>query len=249
MNPDDVRSRLQADPAWAVYALGDLAPAHAPHCRWFTAPPSAVALLYGEFSTPIFWAAGDPAAFAHHERDLFAATELILQIKPEYEPLIRRHYHRVGLHRMWRMALRPADFAPAAPQPSDRRIELSELPVLQAFYDATPGDGPEFFQPSMLEHGIFYGAWAGGELVAAAGTHVYSVEQRAGAIGCVYTRADQRRRGHAARLTSALARALFNVGVDTVALSVREENVGATSVYARLGFHSHCRFFEGHAWR
>jgi ribosomal protein S18 acetylase RimI-like enzyme len=251
MNLDDVRSRLARDAVWAAYPLADLAPAHLPHCHWFTGEDHAIALLYDAFSSPIFWAAGQPDQLRAHFTHLFAAPELILQIQPPFELPVREHYDSVELQPMSRMALNLNWFAPVAGRPSDRRLSLADVPAIEALCadGAAHGEAPGFFFPSMLEQGVFFGAWLGRALVAVAGTHIVSSEERVAAIGNVYTRRDQRRRGHAARLTSAVSRTLLDMGIQTVALSVRELNFGAIALYTRLGFASHCRFFEGHARR
>jgi hypothetical protein len=54
-----IRTLLNQDPHWAVYALGDLDPRRQQYCEWHTRG-SSVALLYREFDAPILWAAGDP---------------------------------------------------------------------------------------------------------------------------------------------------------------------------------------------
>jgi ribosomal protein S18 acetylase RimI-like enzyme len=248
-----IRARLCADPAWAVYALADLTPAHAAHCRWLTPGPasSAIALIYSGFDTPIFWANGSAADLAPLADELFSAPQLILQIRPEMAPLVRARYSEVNLAPMWRMALSPGAFRPTAAGPADRRLSLADLPALERLYADGVQDSqqPDFFHSSMLEAGVFWGAWQGDEVVAVAGTHIVSREESAAAIGNVYTRRDARRRGHAARLTSRVTEELLGGGIGTVALSVRQSNPAAAAVYVRLGFHSHCEFFEGHAAR
>lgn len=250
---DEIRARLQADAAWAVYALGDLSPAHFEHCRWLSPSPDskALALLYSGFETPVFWAMGPPSELASLAAQLFAGPELILQIRPELAPLVRAHYDRVELHPMWRMTLDAREFRPVPHTAGDRRLTPADLPALVRLYEdgRRHGQQPDFFFPEMLGQGVFFGAWNGGELIAVAGTHIVNFEESAAAIGNVYTRGDSRRRGHAARLTSLVAGALRARGARTIALSVRQSNPAAVSVYARLGFTAHCEFFEGFARR
>lgn len=250
---DAIRRRLQADAPWAVYALADLAPAHFPHCRWLSPGPRspALALLYSAFETPILWAMGAPAEFSPLSAWLFSSPRLILQIRPDFTPLVQAHYSHLDLHPMWRMTISPRAFSPIPPAAADRPLSPADLPALERLY----ADGrahhqqPDFFFPEMLAGGVFFGAWQGGELIAVAGTHVVSVEESAAAIGNVYTRRDERRRGHAARLTSLVSEALLARGIRTIALSVRQANPAAVSVYARLGFTAHCDFDEGFASR
>ncbi len=247
-----VLSRLNLDPAWAVYALADLEPALARHCRWTLpdASPDAIALLYCAFETPIFWANAHPGQLAPFAAELFQAPALILQIRPDLVPLIQAHYGEVTLQPMWRMNLTLDHFQPAPATPEDRRLHPADLPALEALYadGIDTHEQPDFFHPQMLASGLFYGAFEGGELVAAAGTHVLSRRYSAAAVGNVYTRRDARRRGHAARLTSCVVAGLQSSGITTVALSVKHHNPAFT-VYEKLGFRAHCRFYEGHARR
>ena len=62
----------------------------------------------------------------------------------------------------------------------------------------------------MIESGVYYGVLEGSSLVAAAGTHVFAPDEGVAAIGNVYTRRDQRGRGFAACVTSAVAARLLH---------------------------------------
>jgi predicted GNAT family acetyltransferase len=64
----------------------------------------------------------------------------------------------------------------------------------------------------MLEHGIYYGAYLAGTLVAVAGTHAVSRRHRVAAIGNVFTHPAWRGCGRATATTSAVARALIHDG-------------------------------------
>jgi hypothetical protein len=52
-----IRALLEADRAWAAYALGDLAPGFFEHCSWFQPRSSgnALALLYRAFEPPVLF--------------------------------------------------------------------------------------------------------------------------------------------------------------------------------------------------
>ncbi len=232
MTREAVRALLNRDRAWAVYALGDLAPLSFPHCTWWRTG-EALGLLYRGFSTPIFWAGG-PVALPFDE------PALILQIREETLPAIHAAYPRVTLRKMLRMALE------GTPEPSaGAALGLECLPALERLYAAP--DGPDFFHASMLQQGVFFGAWQDDQLVAAAGTHILNIEESAAAIGNVYTHPAHRGRGHAARLTAAVAGELRRLGIETIALSVAAGNGAAIRIYTRLGFRPHCPFYEGSA--
>jgi predicted GNAT family acetyltransferase len=126
-------------------------------------------------------------------------------------------------------------------------LGLTDLAALKRLYaDGEPaGEAPDFFHADMLPQGVFYGIREGGQLIAAAGTHLVSVVEGVGAIGNVYTRRDRRGRGLAAQTVSAVAMELVRLGLRTIALNVSQSNVSAMRLYESLGFTRHCPFYEG----
>jgi len=241
-----IRAILQQDPAWAVYALGDLAPGFYEHCQWLTTGDRAALLLYREFSTPILWMTGDPADLQPLFAQIGPEPQLRLQIRPESIPLIESTYRLTHCKHMWRMSLASDDFNPA---PIEGAVRLSgrDIDALQLLYadGESRGEAPDFFFPSMLEQGVFFGAWSGPSLVAVAGTHLVADSESVAAIGNIYTHSAHRGQGWAARVTSALCQDLRARGIGTIALSVHQENHPAIHVYRKLGFHIHCPFIEG----
>jgi ribosomal protein S18 acetylase RimI-like enzyme len=95
----------------------------------------------------------------------------------------------------------------------------------------------------MVDDGVFFGVCEGGEILAAAGTHLYAPGEGAAAMGNVYTHSAWRGRGLGRIVTCATLGALAEL--ETVGLNVRAENAAAIRVYESLGFRKHCEFFEG----
>ena len=83
----------------------------------------------------------------------------------------------------------------------------------------------------MLAQGTFYGVREGADLVAIAGTHLFSDALGICTIGNVYTRRDHRRRGLGARVTSAVVEHALERAVPTIVLNVGQSNEGARRVY------------------
>jgi GNAT superfamily N-acetyltransferase len=257
-SPSTIRSRLLADRAWSVYALGDLAPGFSALSEWHvTAPasrgafgPEALLLVYRAFETPVLFTLGPPAAVEPLLAEIAGERALYLSIRPEILPLIQARYQVPHLAAMWRMTLSPADFFPVPD--CARRLSLADLPALEAlFADGAPhGEAPDFFNAEMLAQGVFFGLYEGSVLVAAAGTHLVAPAEGVAAIGNVYTRRDRRGRGLAAQVTSAVAAELLRHSPPLlVALNVNQANPAALRVYERLGFHRYCPFYEGVAQR
>lgn len=246
-----VLTQLNRDRAWAAYAIGDLSPALVDGCAWHAPADGApgLVLLYRGFQPPILFAMGEPSALAPLMTEL-DAPQVSLHLRPEALEALHPTYAVIETQAMWRMALDPASFRP---QPDDRIVSLDEgdAAQIEALYEDGRQDGemPAFFQKAMLRQGTFRGIREAGALVAVAGTHLFSPELRVCAVGNVYTRRDRRRRGLAARVTSAVVAHALALGVETIVLNVSHGNPGARAVYESLGFRCHCSFFEGAALR
>jgi ribosomal protein S18 acetylase RimI-like enzyme len=233
---DDIRAILQRDPRWCVYALGDLSPRMFDKCQWFT--PDLTLVLH-DFGTCILFAMGTASldeALSH------VTWPVHLQVQPDAFDAIAR----VAVIEKQLSMVRMAWNGGALPETDPRvtRLGAGDVAALQRLYadgDAA-GEAPDFFYPSMVADGVFFGIHEGGELTAVAGTHLVSRDEGAAAIGNVYTRRDRRGLGLGRAVTAAVLRDLQ--GIETIGLNVRAENAAAIHVYEALGFVRHCPFFE-----
>jgi predicted GNAT family acetyltransferase len=179
-----------------------------------------------------------------------SAPEISLHVRPDAIAAMTGAYETTSTRAMRRMVLRHRAFTPV---PCDDVAILGEndLAAVSTLYDEghRRGEGPTFFDASMLRQNTFRGAWEDGALVAVAGSHLYSREEGVCAIGNVYTRSDCRGRGLAARVTSAVAAYAVRDGIATIVLNVGQDNDPARRVYERLGFASYGDFLEGDATR
>lgn len=244
-----VRSLLDRDRAWAAYAIGDLSKEFAGDCVWH-APDSAapaLLLLYRGFHPPIVFAMGDAADVAPLFREIDAPT-VSLHLRPDAIAAMSPVYQPTHTRAMWRMAVDPAAFR-ATPSSDIVTLDESDRDAVNELYDdgRRHDEGPTFFQPWMLGQGTFRGILEGGDLVAVAGTHLFSRELGICTIGNVYTRRDRRRRGLGARVTSAVVHYALAQAIPTSVLNVGVGNTAARRVYEQLGFHYHCEFLEGEA--
>ena len=245
-----IRTILELDRPWAVYALGDLSPGFAEHCEWFAFQdePPALVLLYRRFDPPVLFAQGPPDRIARLMQEI-EAPALSLHVRTDALAAILPPYRSPELRPMSRMLVEPETFRPVAGEASPLgRADLDAINGLYADGHQT-GEGPDFFDPSMVEQGMFRGVWEGDELVAVAGTHLIEEAYGVCAIGNVYTRRDRRRRGLASCVTSAVVSEALLRNLPTVALNVDQRNAAARSVYERLGFRRYCEFVEGLALR
>jgi ribosomal protein S18 acetylase RimI-like enzyme len=244
-----IRCILETDRPWAVYALGDLAPALFEHGRWFAAESgAAIVLLYAAFDPPVLFALGEPVRVRPLLAEMTEVAKMYLHVRPDIVPLLRNRYRIENEQPMWRMVLDRARYQPASAEKvvSLGPADTDALLRLYADGDAT-GEAPDFFHPTMVEQGAFFGVREGGELIAAGGTHVVSRAESVAAIGNIYTRRDRRGAGWGTRVASAVATALLGMDLRTIALNVAQTNTQAIRIYERLGFVRYCEYVEGAA--
>ena len=240
-DPHEIRSILRRDPIWSVYALGDLAPAMFPKTQWFGPDLS---LVLRDYDTSILFAIGTRSIREALEQ---ATSPVHLQVQRDALDEVSRHADVQDAREMWRMVWHGPPHQPERhinPGPVVR-LGAADVPALRQLYadgEAT-GESPDFFYPSMVSDGVFFGFHEKRQLVAAAGTHLLAREEGAAAIGNVYTRRDCRGRGLSRLVTGAVMTTL--AAIETVGLNVRADNAAAIRVYESLGFVRHCPFFEG----
>ncbi len=165
----------------------------------------------------------------------------VFSIRGEALSAFERRFNVSSAYQMRRLRL-GSDRLQARPGPRAVRLGLDDLEPVKRLY----GMWTDAHQlPGQLSRGIYFGIYAGEELVSVAGTHVVSAEFGVGAIGNVLTHVDYRGRGLASSTTIAVAAALADAGCEEVVLNVRQGNDIAYRVYRALGFEDHCTFIEG----
>lgn len=248
-NPARIRSFLQTDRAWADYALGDLEPGLFQLTEWHGAEESgaliALAMIYRGLQPPICFLMGDERGVERLLAQAVTLPQIGLSVRDEHLPVVQRFYEVTHGIPMWKMALAAPEFRPVALD-GVGRLSRADVPDLLALYALGGGDA---FSPEEIDRGVFYGLRRGGQLIAAAGTHVVSARGQIAALGNVMTRPDQRGQGLATVVTSAVIGELIDRGVRTVGLSVGRANAAAIRVYEKLGFRKHAPFHEGVAVR
>lgn len=228
-----------------IYALADLEEPYWTPSRWYRRGDAVVGIV----SLPD----GDGVAvYAVATTAPAEALDLLVDIAPELpagqlitgpeglaetlHPIRPLHWHaphlRYQLTDSSRMHDRPSNVVDLG------RADLVEI---EALYATEPGAA--FFASHMIDDHTYVGVRHAGELVAVAGTHVVSTEQRLAAIGAVYTRPDHRGRGFGAAVTAGVVDRLGD-RVDLIGLNVAESNAAARTVYERLGFARVWRYEE-----
>jgi len=222
-----------------VYALGDLDDFFWPHSTWYGLEEDgelqSILLLYTAFEVPTLMALGDPPFDSLNKLLRSALPVLPPRMYAHLSPICREifdathHSKSRGPH--WKMAL----LKPVLDVPGVERVErltLDDVEELKALYAV--GYPANWFDPRQIEIGYF-GLREQGQLICAAGAHVYSPRQRVEALGNIVTHPDHRGRGHAAAVTARLCAELLPT-TDHIGLNVKAENASAVACYRRLGF-------------
>lgn len=248
-----VRRILTADPNWAAYAIADLQPAAAPHCRWLAAQTTegdGLVLIYAGLEPPVLLTVGAPAAVAAALVPAELPAEVYVSLCEEHVPQVAEFYpDRSDYRPMWRMRLAaPAMLAQTGGEGPVRLQRCDAARILQLFDHGGPFC-PDAFAPEQLDEGIFYGVEAAdSSLAAVGGTHIVDWNAGVAAIGNMYTRPDARRRGHAQAVLASIVQEVQSRGAQTVVLNVDQRNTGAQQMYLRHGFVLHLPYVEG-VWR
>ena len=232
---DQIRSILQRDRRWCVYALGDLTPRMFNKCLWFT--PDLTMVLH-DYGTSILFAHGTGSIREALEHVLWPVH---LQVQQAGLDEVAQHADVTNVKHMARMAWDGGDTEIGD---GVTRLGSTDVEALKRLYadGESTGESPDFFYDSMVADGVFFGIYEGADLIAAAGTHLFAPDEHAAAIGNVYTRRDRRGRGLSRAVTKAVLHRLRYL--KTVGLNVREDNAPAIRVYESLGFVKHCDFRE-----
>ncbi|MBN1967290.1 MAG: GNAT family N-acetyltransferase [Anaerolineae bacterium] len=247
---DPIRAFLNQDRRMTAYAIGDLDDAFWPQSIFYGARRDgrleSVLLVYGGFDPPVLTAFGAAEGVHAIFEQQTLPEEIYFLCPPEIESALRTWYDTPNCHREWRMVLDTRVFQPVQAR-EVARIGPEHADALTDLYRqaAEPGEAIVAFDPWQIAHGAFFGVWDRADLIAAAGTHVWSPGEGVAAIGNVFTRPDCRGRGHATRCTTAVAREALLAGIDTVILNVRQDNNPAVHVYRKLGFRVCGSFLEG----
>ncbi len=244
----DALAALNTDRRWSGYAIADLDPSFRAYSQvavaWHPSGASAACTLYRHPAFTALIPHGDRAGLVALLAALVLPDRTFLHVLPQHRALLEQYFSAPeGLDEMLRMALSPGEFRPLSqPHTGVDRLATDDLAALEDLY---AGYAASAFTADQLRTGIFYGVWSDGRLLAAGGTHVFSSLYGIAAVGNVFTRPEARGRGYAPAVTSAVVADLLAAGCRDIILNVAVDNATAIAIYERLGFRTHCRYFEG----
>ena len=250
VDDETLTTYLRRDPITSAYMLGDLDQPYAEHGRWYGLRDErggvrAVLLLYEGLSVPAVLTSGG----ADDVEALLAAARTTIprkfyaHIRDAHRGPLSVFYELRDAKQMLRMGLDRRDYKPASDTSGVEPLSHRDTGSMMSLYRHYPDN---FFEPALLDTGLYFGLREGEELLSVAGIHVLSEKNNVAAIGNIVTHGDHRGRGLATRCVGRLLDELFR-RVEVVALNVEATNTSAVACYERFGFTTRYAFYEGSA--
>jgi len=243
-DPEQIRPQLEAEQAYAAYAIAHLDPAMFHLAEFYEAVSGerrAIVMHARGGLGPSGVTLGDPGLVSALLRLHPGQRQSYLTCEPAQVDAILIDYDLWRPQTMLRQQLMREDFSPPPGALPVRRLIDADAHELNALY-AIEEEGLRYSGRQVSE-GIYFGAHHRGRLVDQPGTHVISPVARLGVVGNVFTNAEFRGRGYATAVTGAVTAELLRT-CDQVVLNVRSDNPPALQAYRRLGYAEHLRFEE-----
>lgn len=225
-----------------IYGLGDLDDFFWPYTTWYALTDSAVvqaiALIYTGGSMPCFHALAEDDKVIYTEELLRCLIPILprsfdAHLSPGLESILEKHYTVRSHGKNYKMALTDKSLLSNVDTSQAAGLSMSHLSeIISLLEKAYPGN---YFEPRMLETKQYYGIRRSGELVSAAGVHVYYRRYRVAALGNVTTHPDYRGKGYGTTVTAKVCKSLLR-DIDHIGLNVKADNISAIKCYERLGF-------------
>jgi ribosomal protein S18 acetylase RimI-like enzyme len=235
-----IEAFLRRSPALHIYSLGDLDDFFWPQTTWYgwlkDGDVQDILLLYAGPGLPTVVAiAEQPGTLRERMREALPLLprEFYAHLSPGVEDVFREAYRLTSHGPHHKMALRDPARVAAVDGSAAVPLQQKDLDELTRLYDQSyPGN---WFHPRMLETGQYFGLRVQGQLVSAAGVHVFSPQYRVAALGNVVTQPAHRNRGYGKLVTARLCQSLRKE-VEHLGLNVKADNEAALACYKKLGF-------------
>lgn len=243
-----IRELLVPRVEYTAYALGQLEPGLLPRARWYLGRGASgqgmVLHSRGGLGDATF-VMGDPGAIAAILSIHPGTTHTYATCQPQHLAVLREVYRVSNQQPMIRMGVTRETFRAAHEIPA-HMLSGIDIRRINGLYGS---DGSSsYYVPEHIDSGVYRGVVVDGRLVAVAGTHVVSTQERVAVVGNVFTHPAYRGRGYATSVTSAVTESLLEY-CDNVVLTVDPANAPAVAAYTRLGYREVCQLVEASAAR
>jgi GNAT superfamily N-acetyltransferase len=233
---------LHRYPQLNYYPLGDLDDFFWPDTRWFISRQAgeidALALLYTAEDPVVLLATlnenREPLTRLLEHMIPHLPERVYAHLNPGFEMLFSAQFALDHYGEHFRMTLTNPSALGTIDTSGVIPLSEADLPRLNTLYTAAyPGT---WFSPRMLTTRQYVGLHDDqGQLLCAAGVHVYSPDYRVAALGNIATLPEHRGRGLATAAVAGLCQKLIKQ-VDLIGLNVRTDNPAAIHAYQKTGF-------------
>ena len=248
---EQIRPLLEAERAYAAYALAQLEPDLFARSEWWLAAgDGSEALLMHSRGGPgnALVAFGDPHALPALLSLHPGPAQTFATFREDHLEAMRRFFLLAHDRPMLRMMVTAETFAAAEPGPEEaegvievRRLCDGDIPEIDRLY-GSEGSG-FYYRPRHIDEGVYFGVVSEQRLVAVAGTHAASRAGGIAVVGNVFTHPLHRNHHFAVRATGAVTETLLQTRPQVV-LTVDPQNTAAVRAYSRLGYREECWLIE-----
>jgi RimJ/RimL family protein N-acetyltransferase len=241
-NKDEIEKFLRRNSSLFLYHIGDLDEFYFPLTQWYGIKSDddlkAVLLLYKAFQPMVIQALSP-------QKDLSFLIELLhsclnvfpdkfyAHLTPGIEEILESKYKLISKGEHYKMILKDKQSLHKIDTKSTNKLFKRDIEEMNTLYSTAYPDN--FFDPRMLETGMYFGIKNKNQLICVAGIHVYSKEFRVASLGNITTHPDYRNKGYGTAATAKLCIELLK-NVDTVGLNVGTDNTSAVKSYEKIGF-------------
>ncbi len=241
-NKKEIETFLRKHTSLFLYHIGDLDEFYFPLTQWYGLKTNndlkAVILLYKAFQPIVIQALSSQKELSYLNKLLESSLNIFpdkfyTHLTSGVEKILESKYKLISKGEHYKMILKDKQSLQKIDTTSVYKLFTRDIEELNTLYNSAYPDN--FFDPRMLETGMYYGIKKNNQLISVAGIHVYSKEFKVASLGNITTHPDYRNNGYGTAATAKLCKELLK-NVDIVGLNVGTDNIGAIKSYEKIGF-------------
>ena len=245
---DRIEAFLRKNVYLHIYSIGDLDDFLWHKTVWYALEDRseirAIVLLYAELPRATLHAMCEQQDFmVELLRTIFGILphRFHAHLSPDVAEVFEKQCRIDSYAKYYRMALNRESLPYGIDCSQVVRLTQNDLDeMLRLYEEAYPGN---WFNPTMLQTGQYFGVRMKNRLVSAGGVHIYSEKYKVAALGNIATHPDFRGKGFGKSVIARLCQSLLEKA-DHIGLNVKADNAVAISLYEKLGFEIACSYYE-----